>query len=48
MSTSNTESAARRRIAAVEDWGELGTWDFHLCHDPQNLVQELDALVSRK
>jgi hypothetical protein len=29
--------AARRWIAAVNNWGRLGVWDFAVCRDPQRL-----------
>ena len=28
--------AAQRWIKAVNNWGQLGQWDFHVCKDPQN------------
>jgi type III restriction enzyme len=36
--------AARRWVAAVNNWGQLGLWDFHVCKDPQILVRELEFL----
>jgi type III restriction enzyme len=33
--------AARRWIAAVNNWGKLGRWTFHVCRDPQMLEREL-------
>lgn len=33
--------AARRWEAAVNNWGQLGRWHFHLCKDPQVLGREL-------
>lgn len=38
--------AARRWVAAVNHWGKLGRWDFHVCRDPQLLERELTALRS--
>lgn len=29
--------AARRWISAVNNWGEMGRWDFMVCRDPQEL-----------
>ena len=29
--------AARRWIAAVNNWGRLGAWDFMVCRNPQTL-----------
>jgi type III restriction enzyme len=37
--------AARRWVQAVNNWGELGQWDFHVCKDPQLLGRELEYLV---
>ena len=36
--------AARRWVSAVNDWGELGEWDFHVNKDPQMLGRELAFL----
>jgi type III restriction enzyme len=36
--------AARRWRAAVNNWGKLGRWDFHVCRDPQLLERELAYL----
>jgi type III restriction enzyme len=33
--------AARRWIAAVNNWGKLGYWAFHVCRDPQLIEREL-------
>jgi len=37
--------AAKRWAEAVNNWGKLGTWAFHVCKDPQLLGHELDHLV---
>jgi hypothetical protein len=29
---------------AVNHWGQLGTWLFHVCNDPQRLADELTSL----
>ena len=34
-------AAAKRWVSAVNNWGQLGQWDFHVCRDPQRLKQEL-------
>jgi type III restriction enzyme len=34
-------NAARRWVSAVNHWGELGRWVFHVCRDPHLLEQEL-------
>lgn len=33
--------AAKRWVAAVNNWGQLGKWAFHVCRDSQLLGQEL-------
>lgn len=33
--------AAKRWIDAVNNWGQLGRWTFHVCKDPQMLGTEL-------
>jgi type III restriction enzyme len=37
--------AAKRWKAAVNYWGQLGQWDFHVCRNPQLLEKELAYLV---
>lgn len=37
-------NAAQRWVAAVNNWGELGKWGFHVCYDPNKLAQELKKL----
>lgn len=37
--------AARRWVSAVNNWGKLGQWDFHVCRQPQTLEDDLAALV---
>jgi type III restriction enzyme len=34
--------AAQHWKSAVNNWGRLGKWAFHVCKDPQMLVRELD------
>jgi len=36
--------AAKRWCSAVNNWGQLGRWVFHVCKDPQMLGQELTWL----
>jgi type III restriction enzyme len=38
-------AAAKRWIEAVNNWGQLETWAFHVCKDPQMLEMELASLV---
>jgi type III restriction enzyme len=33
--------SARRWVSAVNNWGKLGAWDFHVCRNPQVLEREL-------
>jgi type III restriction enzyme len=37
--------AAQRWVSAVNHWGQLETWQFHVCRDPQMLERELEWLV---
>ncbi|MBM3187422.1 MAG: hypothetical protein FJZ90_01725 [Chloroflexi bacterium] len=39
--------AARRWCDAVNTWGQLGEWCFHVTRDPQMLVKELEGVVGR-
>jgi type III restriction enzyme len=39
--------AARRWVSAVNHWGQLGTWGFHVCRDPRHLGRELEYLDAR-
>lgn len=36
---------ARRWVSAVNNWNELGKWDFRVCSDPQILERELRYIV---
>jgi type III restriction enzyme len=35
---------AHRWVRAVNNWGKLGTWAFHVCRNPQMLERELAEL----
>ena len=37
--------AAKRWVKAVNNWGQLGRWAFHVCQDPQTLGPELAFLA---
>ncbi len=37
--------AALRWASAVNNWGQLGRWDFVVCRDPQTLLGDLAKLV---
>ena len=39
--------AAKRWIEAVNNWGKLGQWAFHVCKDPQVLGTELGELAQQ-
>ena len=39
-------AAARRWISAVNNWGKLKKWNFHVCRDPQLLGEELKEVVA--
>lgn len=39
--------AAQRWVSAVNHWGELGTWAFHVCKNPQTLIEEIKPLASK-
>jgi type III restriction enzyme len=41
-------AAAKRWESAVNNWGNLGTWKFHPCRDPQLLGKELEYLACRE
>jgi len=36
--------ATKRWIKAVNNWGKLGIWKFHICRDPQLLISELEKI----
>lgn len=38
--------AAKRWIRAINNWGKLGIWKFHVCHDPQVLINELKFITN--
>jgi type III restriction enzyme len=42
--TNAKHNAAKRWVAAVNNWGQLGRWDFHVCRNPQLLDKELEYL----
>jgi type III restriction enzyme len=37
-------AAAKRWVSAVNHWGQLGAWLFHVCFDPQRLGDELASI----
>lgn len=38
--------AAKRWISAVNNWGRLGQWRFHVCRDPAVLLEEVVRLLA--
>jgi type III restriction enzyme len=38
-------NAAKRWVSAVNNWGQLGRWMFHVCRNPQTLAKELAYLA---
>jgi hypothetical protein len=38
--------AAQRWVTAVNNWGKLGRWAFHINHDQQMLGQELKSILT--
>lgn len=43
--TDAKHQGCRRWIQAVNNWGKLGRWDFLVCHDPQQLCEEIGKLL---
>ena len=40
--------AARRWVSAINNWGQLGRWEFQVCRNPQTLADELDAIARER
>jgi type III restriction enzyme len=38
--------AAKKWARAVNNWGQLGQWVFHVCRDPQVLEREMGAMAT--
>ena len=38
--------AAKRWCRAVNNWGKMGQWDFHVCKDPNFIQRELEYLYA--
>ena len=45
--TTAKHEGARRWVRAVNNWGKLGRWAFHVCRNPQMLERELAYLVQQ-
>jgi type III restriction enzyme len=43
--TKAKHNAAKRWVSAVNNWGHLGEWIFHVCRNPQLLDKELDYIL---
>jgi type III restriction enzyme len=43
--TKAKHNAANRWVEAVNNWGELHRWAFHVCRNPQLLDKELEYLA---
>ena len=41
-------TAAKRWVTAVNNWGQLGRWAFHVCYNPQLLDKEMKYLARPK
>ncbi len=39
--------AAKRWVSAVNNWGQLGVWAFHVCHNPQLLEKEMSYILQK-
>ncbi len=40
-------AAAKRWVSAVNNWGKLKKWEFHVCKDPQLLGKELAEIYNK-
>ena len=38
--------AAQRWVSAVNHWGQLGQWAFHVCRNPQTVIEEIKPPAS--
>ena len=43
--TKAKHNAANRWVEAVNNWGQLGRWVFHVCRNPQMLEREMGNLA---
>jgi hypothetical protein len=43
--TKPKHNAAQRWVSAMNNWGRLGRWDFHVCRDPQLLGRQMAHLL---
>ena len=42
--TKAKHGGAQRWVTAVNNWGKLGEWKFHVCRNPQMLDKELTII----
>ena len=45
--TDAKHQGARRWVAAVNNWGKLGEWDFLVCRDPQVLDRQMAEIIRK-
>ena len=45
--TTAKHDGARRWVRAVNNWGKVGRWSFHVCRNPQMLESELTYLTQQ-
>jgi type III restriction enzyme len=45
--TKAKHTAAKRWLSAVNNWGQLGRWAFHVCREPQQLGRELKFILGQ-
>src|SRR5260370_37531469 len=43
--TKAKHNAAQRWVEAVNNWGQLAKWAFHVCRNPQLLDKEMEYLA---
>jgi type III restriction enzyme len=43
--TKAKHDAAKRWVMAVNNWGQLSRWDFHVCRNPLPLGKELTYIL---
>ena len=46
--TKAKHDAAKRWVMAVNNWGQLGRWDFHVCRNPLLLGNELTYILRQR
>lgn len=39
--------SAKRWVSAVNNWGRMGRWAFHVCKDPDVLKTEIEYLSTQ-